>query len=60
MWLFEQPNVKIEGRIVGFDEFMNVVLDEAEELDLKKETRRPLGRTLLKGDSITLIMGVAK
>jgi small nuclear ribonucleoprotein E len=40
---------------VGFDEYMNVVLDEAEELDLKKSSRKQLGRILLKGDSITLI-----
>jgi hypothetical protein len=40
----------------GFDEFMNVVLDDAEEVDTKKLTRVPLGRTLLKGDNITLMM----
>lgn len=40
---------------MGFDEYMNVVLDEAEELDMKKGTRKQLGRILLKGDSITLI-----
>jgi len=34
---------------------MNLVLDNADEIDLKKKTRRPLGRTLLKGDTITLI-----
>ena len=39
----------------GFDEFMNVVLDDAEEVDSKKSTRKALGRTLLKGDNITLI-----
>lgn len=35
---------------------MNLTLDEAEELDVKKETRRKLGRILLKGDNITLMM----
>lgn len=40
----------------GFDEYMNVVLDDAEELDLKKKQRTGLGRILLKGDNITLIM----
>lgn len=39
----------------GFDEYMNVVLDDAEEVDSKKKTRTPLGRLLLKGDNITLI-----
>ncbi|KAL4586877.1 hypothetical protein LXL04_011522 [Taraxacum kok-saghyz] len=40
----------------GFDEYMNLVLDEAEEVSIKKKTRKPLGRILLKGDNITLMM----
>ena len=35
---------------------MNLVLDEATEIDRKRKTRQPLGRILLKGDNITLIM----
>ena len=35
---------------------MNIVLDDAEELDTKSGARRQLGRTMLKGDNITLIM----
>ena len=35
---------------------MNVVLDDAEELSIKKKTRKALGRILLKGDNITLMM----
>ncbi len=52
--------MKIEGKICGFDEFMNVVLDDAEEVENKggKVTRRTLGRILLKGDTITLIQAV--
>jgi small nuclear ribonucleoprotein E len=41
--------------VQGFDEYMNVVLDDAEEIDTKKRTRRPVGRILLKGDNITLM-----
>lgn len=37
---------------------MNVVLDDAEEVDVKKKTRKPLGRLLLKGDNITLLAPV--
>ncbi len=40
----------------GFDEYMNLVLDNAEELSMKKKTRRQLGRILLKGENITLMM----
>jgi len=39
---------------------MNLVLDDAEEVDLKKEKRIPLGRILLKGDAITLIRNAPK
>ena len=35
---------------------MNLVLDDAEELSIKKKTRKSLGRILLKGDNITLMM----
>ena len=34
---------------------MNVVLEEAAEVSLKKGERRDLGRIMLKGDNITLI-----
>ncbi|THU55523.1 hypothetical protein C4D60_Mb11t07470 [Musa balbisiana] len=43
IWLFEQKDLRIEGRIIGFDEYMNLVLEEAEELNVKKKTRKPLG-----------------
>ena len=56
VWLYEQVNTRIEGRIIGFDEYMNLVLDDAEELSIKKKTRKSLGRILLKGDNITLMM----
>ncbi|CAL9125878.1 unnamed protein product [Musa textilis] len=60
IWLFEQKDLRIEGRIIGFDEYMNLVLEEAEELNVKKKTRKPLGRILLKGDNITLMMNTGK
>jgi small nuclear ribonucleoprotein E len=60
IWLFEQTDMRIEGRIIGFDEYMNLVLDEAEEVSMKKKTRKPLGRILLKGDNITLMMRVSQ
>ena len=44
--------------VQGFDEFMNLVLDEGEEVSVKRAARKPLGRLLLKGDAITLIQEV--
>lgn len=34
---------------------MNVVIDDAEEIIVKKKERKAVGRILLKGDCITLI-----
>ena len=34
---------------------MNLVLDEAAEVHLKKHTERKLGRIMLKGDNISVI-----
>ncbi len=54
--LYENTTTRLEGQIIGFDEYMNVVLDNAEELNIKQKSRTSLGRILLKGDTITLIM----
>ena len=44
--------MQLEGQIIGFDEYMNMVLDDAVEIGKK---RTEVGRILLKGDAITLI-----
>jgi len=56
--LYEQTDIRIEGKIIGFDEYMNLVLDQAEEIGIKTKTRKPIGRILLKGDNITLLLSV--
>lgn len=58
IWLYEQVNIRIEGIIIGFDEYMNIVMDDAEEVHMKSKGRKTLGRILLKGDAITLIQSV--
>ncbi|OCT84526.1 hypothetical protein XELAEV_18022679mg [Xenopus laevis] len=58
VWLYEQVNMRIEGCIIGFDEYMNIVLDDAEEIHLKTKSRKQLGRIMLKGDNITLLQSV--
>jgi small nuclear ribonucleoprotein E len=61
IWLYENVDVRIQGVIIGFDEFMNIVLDGAEEIrqdDAK--TRIPLGRILLKGDNISVLQNAVK
>ena len=46
------------GAAQGFDEYMNLVLDDASEVDMKQKSRKSLGRVMLKGDNITAIFNV--
>lgn len=55
IWLFEQNQLRIQGKVRGFDEFMNIVIDDAVEVSTKDGAKEELGRILLKGDSISLI-----
>lgn len=55
IWLYEQLGIRIEGKIRGFDEFMNLVIEDAVEVKQitktnKEESRRPLG--LLRPSSL--------
>ncbi|CAN0412589.1 unnamed protein product, partial [Pylaiella littoralis] len=59
IWLYENTKMRIEGQILGFDEYMNLVLDEAEEVrPTEGDERKQLGRIMLKGDTITLMQSV--
>ncbi|KAF8441840.1 hypothetical protein BGX38DRAFT_1068394, partial [Terfezia claveryi] len=62
IWLYEQLQIRIEGKIRGFDEFMNLVIDDAMEVKLatkeEGEKRRELGQILLKGDNVSLIQSM--
>lgn len=60
IWLYENKSVRIEGIIVGFDEYMNLVVDDASELNVKSHTTSMIGKILLKGDCVTLIQRVEK
>ncbi|XP_057581050.1 small nuclear ribonucleoprotein E-like [Hippopotamus amphibius kiboko] len=55
VWLYEQVNMGIEGCNTGFDEYVNLILDDAEEMHSKTKSRRQLGQIVLKGDNITLL-----
>ncbi|KAK3209087.1 hypothetical protein GRF29_69g780372 [Pseudopithomyces chartarum] len=62
IWLYENLGMRIEGKLRGFDEFMNLVIDDATEVTLANkespEERRKLGQVLLKGDNISLIQQI--
>lgn len=55
VWLYENTSMKIEGTLSGFDEYLNVILTQAEEVYVKTNTKRPIGQILLKGENIALI-----
>ncbi|KAK3319343.1 hypothetical protein B0H66DRAFT_267178 [Apodospora peruviana] len=63
IWLYEQLSIRIIGQIRGFDEFMNLVIDDAVEVKQvtktnPTESRRHLGQILLKGDNVSLIQSM--
>jgi small nuclear ribonucleoprotein len=43
----------LEGKLVGFDDYMNMVLEDTEEQ--KEETQRRLGTVILRGNNIISI-----
>jgi len=61
VWLYDNLDMRIEGVLKGFDEFMNVVLKDAAEVYLNEsKPREELGEILLKGDNITLVQALQK
>ena len=59
VWLQHDTVTRIEGQLLGVDEWMNLVLDDAVEINTKANKSFPLGRTLLKADNIGLVHSVA-
>lgn len=44
---------QIEGKLVGFDQYMNLVLEESEEKH--QDTARRLGTVILRGNNVVTI-----
>ncbi|CAD7685002.1 unnamed protein product [Nyctereutes procyonoides] len=63
VWKYAGDNPNLLGSraccIIGFHEYMNLVLDDAEEIHSKIKSRKQLGRIMLKGDNITLLQSVS-
>lgn len=55
VWLSDNVKLRIEGLLIGFDEYMNLVLDDACEYYVKSNLKKAVGRILLKGENITVI-----
>ena len=45
----------IRGKLLAFDIHLNVVLDDAEQLE-DNEVKRKFGRLLIRGDTVILII----
>lgn len=62
IWLVNDNHLRFEGTILGYDEFMNVVLDDATQIVVKSgkaPVSTPIGRMLLKGDTVGLMHQVS-
>lgn len=53
LWL--KDSRQLSGRLVGTDEHMNLVLDEADEETA--EVKRHLGRVVLRGSNVVTVQG---
>lgn len=45
----------LEGKLTGFDEYMNMVLDETVENNASGEEERRLGTVVLRGNNVVSI-----
>lgn len=55
IWIRDCVNKRMEGIIVGFDEFMNIVLEDTIEMNIRTNSKMKLGTILLRGETVTLI-----
>jgi small nuclear ribonucleoprotein E len=58
IWLTHDNNTHYEGFIIGYDEFLNFVVDEVVEVNTKTSKTTELGRILLKGENVALIHAI--
>ena len=59
VWLAHDTASRFEGVLVGVDEWMNIVLEDATEINAKHNKTFPLGKMLLKADTIGLVHAAA-
>lgn len=45
----------LRGRLVGFDQHMNLILNEAEEIGDEEQAPKSLGSVIVRGDNVIII-----
>lgn len=59
VWLYENTRYSLQGTLRGFDEYLNLVLEDTTELWSASATRKAqitaLGTVLLKGENVVLL-----
>nr|AAF03088.1 SmE protein [Wallacemonas collosoma] len=58
VWLVHDAHIKIEGNLLGYDEFMNVVLGDATETNSKTKESTHLGKILLRSDNVGVVHAI--
>jgi small nuclear ribonucleoprotein E len=53
--IHERPNIMMEGKLMGVDEFMNIVLSDVVEINTRTNETTKLGSLLLKSDCIAMV-----
>jgi small nuclear ribonucleoprotein E len=46
----------MEGNLTGFDEFMNIIMENTVEINTKSEKSASLGTLMLKSDCIAMLL----
>lgn len=56
IWIMLTSHREFTGTLIGFDDFVNVVLEDVVEWDHGEEIKRHGGRMLLSGNNIALLV----
>ncbi|SCU99801.1 LANO_0F03730g1_1 [Lachancea nothofagi CBS 11611] len=56
IWVMLTSHREFTGLLVGYDDFVNVVLEDVVEYDANQEIKRHAGKMLLSGNNIAMLV----